>query len=166
MTGDRLRGLYDWSKGYYIQGGIGVRDGELVSISDYMRIEQDKVCEAKQVEVSDFICKRYHDCSFGELLKKFVEVPRAGEMVRWGHHHDKFVSELMDEASDSAVVCPMASEQGVFFYDIRPNGIASALSCFSKEEMGEIIKTVNQVNMAATEQIRGLIKRGKMRLDV
>lgn len=154
-------------EGYVIRCGIGVRDGELVSIGEsYMRIEQDKVLEAKKVEVPDFICKRYHDCSFGELLKKFVEVPQVGEMVRWGHHHDKFVSELMDEASDSAVVCPMASEQGVFFYDIRPNGIASALSCFSKEEMGEIIKTVNQVNMAATEQIRSLVKRGKMRIDV
>lgn len=164
MTGDRFR--YG-SEGYFSQGGIGVRDGELVSIGDFcMFVEQDKVRETKRVEVPDFICKRYHDCSFGELLKKFVEVPQAGKMVRWGHDHDKFISELMDEASDSAVVRPMASEQGVFFYDIRPDGIASALSCFSKEEMGEIIKTVNQVNMAATEQIRGLIKRGKMRLDV
>lgn len=165
ITGNRHP--YGWSKGYYIQGGIGVRDGELVSVGEsYMLFEQDKVCETKKVEVSDFICKRYHDCSFGELLKKFVEVPQAEKMVRWGHHHDKFISELMDEASDSAVVCPMASEQGVFFYDIRPDGIPSALSCFSKEEMDEIIKTVNQVNMAATEQIRSLVKRGKMRLDV
>lgn len=163
LTGSRF--VYG-SEGYVVHNGIGVRDGELVPISDYMRIEQDKVREVKRVEVPDFICKRYHDCSFGELLKKFVEAPQAEKMARWGHYHDKFISKLMDEASDSAVVRPMASEQGVFFYDIRPDGIASALSCFSKEEMDEIVKTVNQVNMAATEQIRSLIKRGKMRIDV
>lgn len=164
LTG--LRFVYG-TDGYAIRNGIGVRDGKLVPINDYMHIEQDKIREVKKVEVPDFICQRYHGCSFNEFMKKFVQLPQADKLHRWGSSSDKYISDLMDEAADSAVVCPTVTEQsGVFFYYLRPDGIASALSCFSREEMDEIIKTVNQVNMAAIESIRSLVKRGKIRINL
>lgn len=164
LTGSRF--TYG-SEGYVVHNGIGVRDGELVPISDYMRIEQDKVREVKKVEIPDFICQRYHDCSFDKFMKKFVQLPQADKLHRWGRSSDKYISHLMDEAVDSAVVYPTVTEQsGVFFYYLRPDGIASALSCFSREEMDEIIKTVNQVNMAAITQIQSLVKRGKMNITI
>lgn len=153
--------------GYVIRGGLGVHDGKLIPIPDYMMIEADKTHEVKKVEIPDLICQRYHNCSFSELMKKFVQLPQAEKMHRLGKPSDRYISSLMDEAADSSVVYPTVTEQsGVFFYYLRPDGIVSALSCFSQEEMDEIIQTVNRVNTTAIERIQSLIKRGKMRLDV
>ena len=80
--------------------------------------------------------------------------------------YDKYVSDLMDDAADSGIVSPKILEETVFFYEFSSYGLLATIHGFSKEEMDEIVKTVNQINMAAQEQIKSLAKRGKIRIGI
>lgn len=155
--------IYESSRYFPCHKALGIYDGELVSITD-TSVLSDPGDDIRYVTVADLLCREYMGCAFEDLTKCFIELPRQYSKKLRCRKYDKYVSDLMDDAADSGVVTPMLLEESVFFYELHPYGLLATIQGFSNEELDEIVKTVNRVNMAAQEQISSLAKRGKIRL--
>lgn len=114
----------------------------------------------KTISVKDFIAQKHHGCRYNSILDRFVKISSEEKFLKQSFPSDKYVSDLMDEAVDSQIVMSRITSQNVHFIVPDQLAMASGLSCFTTEELDEIIKEANRVNMAANEQIRSLIKRG------
>ena len=116
----------------------------------------------KTVAFSDFICEGYHDCAFTELMNKFnvFHFETAFGVVS----SDKFISELLDDAIADKFIKPKALD-GVFFVSVDPQELKKSLMKYSREEMQELIETVNDINQKAEAAIKSKIKSGKISLD-
>lgn len=148
-----------------VHKALGMYDGELESITE-TAVLSDPGNDIRYVDAADMLCQKYAGCQFAYLINRFVTVPEQWIRMLRIRSYDKYVSDLMDDAVDSGIVSPMLLEESVFFYEFSPYGLLATIHAFSKEEVEEIVKTVNQTNMAAMEQIKGLAKRGKIRIMV
>lgn len=144
---------------------LGVQNGDIVSISD-TAVLTDPGNDIRSIDVADLLCREYMGCDFGNLTNQFIQIPDQWTRRLRTRKYDRYISDLMDDAVDSGIVSPMILEETVFFYEFSSYGLLATIHGFSKEEMDEIVKTVNQTNMAAQEQIKSLAKRGKIRITV
>lgn len=116
----------------------------------------------KTVSYVDFICEGYHDCTFDELLQKFEKFAFEDAFDVWSC--DKFISEILDDAFADGFILPKTLE-GIFFVSVNSKTLIKALMNYSREEMKEIIETVNSINQKANEAIKSKIKNGKISLE-
>lgn len=144
---------------------LGVQNGDIVSISD-TAVLTDPGNDIRSVDVADLLCREYMGCDFSKITDQFIQIPDQWTRALRVRKYDMYVSDLMDDAVDSGIVSPMILEETIFFYEFSPYGLLATIHGFSKEELDEIVKTVNQTNMAAQEQIKSLVKRGKIRITV
>ena len=144
---------------------LGVQNGDIVSISD-TAVLTDPGNDIRSVDVADLLCREYMGCDFSNLTNQFIQIPDQWTRRLRTRKYDRYISDLIDDAVDSGIVSPMILEETVFFYEFSSYGLLATIHGFSKEEIEEIIKTVNQTNMAAQEQIKSLAKRGKIRITV
>lgn len=144
---------------------LGVQNGDIVSISD-TAVLTDPGDDIRSVDVADLLCREYMGCDFNKITDQFIQIPDQWTRALRVRSYDKYVSDLIDDAVDSGIVSPKILEETVFFYEFSSYGLLATIHGFSKEEMEEIVKTVNQINMAAQEQIKSLAKRGKIRIGI
>ena len=148
-----------WSTGYITDNPalVETEDGK---IEEYANIGVDPdVRITKEISVADYLCEGYHGCKFDELFNKFTKVifnPGINASVS-----NKYISDLLDDAVAEGMLQTFAF-QNVFYVVITPNGLTRALMGFSREEMSELIQTVNKINQTANETIKGKIKRGQI----
>lgn len=149
-------GYIDWQK-YLVQ-----TDNEKVEEHTYGVFTDDTTATiTKEISVADFLCEGYHGCSFDELMGKFVS---PAFQIHNATHSNKFVSHLFDDAVDAKFLRPMQSGN-IFFVEIDKSNLIRSLMDFSREEMSELIQTVNGINKTANEAIKGKIKRGQIRIS-
>lgn len=144
---------------------LGVQNGDIVSISD-TAVLTDPGDDIRSVDVADLLCREYMGCDFSNLTNQFIQIPDQWTKRLRIRKYDMYISDLMDDAVDSGIVTPRLLEESVFFYEFSPYGLLATIHAFSKEEVEEIVKTVNQTNMAALEQVKSLAKRGKIRITI
>lgn len=149
-----------WSHGYidtqkYL---VQTEDGKIEE-HNYGVFSTDKTATiTKEISVADYLCKGYHGCSFDNLMNKFVT---PVFQVSGATQSNKFVSHLFDDAVDAKFLQPMQASN-IFFVNISRENLIRSLMDFSREEMSELIRTVNKINQEANTAIKGKIKRGQI----
>lgn len=148
-----------WTTGYITDNRVLVEteDGK---IEEYANLGVDPNARVtKEISVADYLCEGYHGCKFDKLFNSFVRVvfnPGVNASVS-----DKYISDLLDDAVTEGMLQTFAF-QNVFYVNVTSDGLARALMSFSRDEMSELIQTVNKINQTANDIIRGKIKRGKI----
>lgn len=124
----------------------------------------------KTISFEDYLCEGYHDCKFDELAQKFEAFSLKNYLENrmidyfYVYQSNKFISELFDDAVNSGFLLPR-SYDGVFFVLLDRSALAKSLTSYSREEMKELIKTVNEINRKAEEAIKSKIKNGKIKIS-
>lgn len=148
-----------WSYGYIdMQQCLVLTNDNKVEEYNYGVFSTDETAIiTKEISIADYLCEGYHGCTFNDLMNKFItpifQVKAA--------HSNKFVSHLFDDAVDANFLQPLQFGN-IFFVDISRENLICSLMDFSREEMDELIQTVNKINTTANEAIKGKIKRGQI----
>lgn len=120
----------------------------------------------ESVSLGDYLCQGYHGCSVDELLSKFHKYPCESKT----HKDDSaaYIPEELFELAEHGVV-EARCYQGVHYAALSEYAFKSALHKFiamTASDMEEAIEQFNDINKAAEEKTRSLIKRGKLSLDI